>query len=303
MTASDGAAATHGYRNRDVRLALLDMDGTLCTGSRPIPGAPAFLQRLRARGIQPVFFTNNATRTPEEVCNLLQSCGMAAEPWEVCTAAQAAADLLAQRYGAGSGVALVGMNGLRVALMEAGLRPIGRRDDEGDTAPHVARASANVAAAVLGLDKGVTYAELTWFCRHVARLGAYVLTNADKRLPAEDGFLPGNGALGSFVTTATGVEPTVAGKPSVSFVAYALHRYGVQAAEAILVGDNPLTDIAGGLAAGVYTIRVRTGVAATESIAEGSALALRRADADHTEVDAPPEAREVVDSVADLFPG
>ena len=43
------------------QLFLLDIDGTICRGSALIPGARAFLQRIRQAGGQYIFITNNAT--------------------------------------------------------------------------------------------------------------------------------------------------------------------------------------------------------------------------------------------------
>lgn len=45
------------------QLFLLDIDGTICRGSALIPGARAFLQRIRQAGGQYIFITNNATRS------------------------------------------------------------------------------------------------------------------------------------------------------------------------------------------------------------------------------------------------
>ncbi|GGJ09980.1 acid sugar phosphatase [Alicyclobacillus cellulosilyticus] len=236
------------------RLALLDLDGTLYRGDQVIPGAPAFVARLRAQGIQPVFFTNNASKTPQQVAHKLVALGIEASADEVCTSAQAAAAWIRDEVGPGARVAFVGMDGLACALAEAGLAGVPMRD------PASAEAVGRCAAAVMGLDTRVTYQELARFCRHVSALGRFVLTNADPRLPVEDAFHPGNGALGALVTTTTGIEPVVIGKPSVRFVEFALRRFGARPEEAVIIGDNLATDIAAGRQAGVYAIQVLTGV-------------------------------------------
>jgi 4-nitrophenyl phosphatase len=257
------------------RLALLDLDGTLYRGDVPVAGAGEFVERLRKHGVQPVFFTNNATRTPQQVAERLQAMGIKATPQEVCTAAQAAAHWLRQQVGIGSVVAFIGMEGLREALVEEGLQPVHVRD-LGD------RAALTVRAAAMGLDRHVTYADLAKFCKIVIRLGRFVLTNPDLALPSADGVEPGNGSFGRLVQLVTGVEPTVTGKPEPYFVEYALRRFAALAQETFIVGDNPRTDIAAGRRAGIYTIRVLTGL----SEEAGSDL---------------PEPDSVVRSVADLF--
>ncbi|CAM3811016.1 HAD-IIA family hydrolase [Alicyclobacillus pomorum] len=245
------------HTQRRWKAALLDLDGTLYRGETVIPGAVEFVQRLRKRGIQPVFFTNNATRTPGDVCLKLKRLGFDAFPNEVCTSAQAAARYLQREVAEGSKVGYLGQSGLSFALEEAGLVPVSVAADDADV--------IECSAAVLGLDPTATYQSLARFCNLVGRLGAFVLTNADVRLPADDTFLPGNGALGSFVSTATGVSPYVAGKPNPDFVQYVLERFQVSVEDVLVIGDNLETDVASGVLSGVYTIHVQTGVVYSEA--------------------------------------
>lgn len=244
---------------RRFKLALLDLDGTLWRDGHVIEGAPEFVERLRHDGVQPVFFTNNSSRTPSEVVDALLRCGIAAESNEVCTSAQAAAHALTERIPAGSTVTFVGKTGLEEALTDAGFAAKRARGSE-LTEAWVKEAKA----AVVGMDPAVTYLDLAVVTRVAHRLGWFVLTNSDARYPTEDGFLPGNGSLGALVETASGVKPLVTGKPDRRFVEFALERYGATASETVIVGDNPYTDVLAGAAAGVYTIHVRSGVSFPE---------------------------------------
>lgn len=243
------------------KLALVDLDGTLYRGEERIPGAAEFIGRLRRFGIQPVFFTNNATRTPTHVCEKLANFAIESEPWEVCTSAQAAAALLRDRLHAAATVAYLGTHALAEALEEQGFTARylrGTPTSPSSTAEGLLH--EDVSAAVLGLDPLVNYGQLSEFCQVVMRLGEFTLTNADVRLPSGASFLPGNGAFGSLIATATGIQPTVAGKPQVRFVDYALRRFGVPRDQAVLIGDNLRTDVQAGIAAKVHTIQVRSGV-------------------------------------------
>lgn len=250
-----GAAQDVSQPRGRYRLALLDLDGTLWRGTDVIQGAPEFVERLRDEGIRPVYFTNNASRTPEHVAELLRGMGFSAEPDEVCTSAQAAAHLLKKRVPEAGVVAYVGAEGLREALLSEGF-DARRADGEQLREPWV----NETVAAVVGLDQKVNYMDLALVSRVARRLGWFVLTNPDVRLPVEDGFLPGNGSIGAFVATASGTEPLVTGKPDPSFVAYALERYGVPADFAVIIGDNLQTDILAGKHAGIHSILVRTGI-------------------------------------------
>jgi 4-nitrophenyl phosphatase len=241
--------------SKQFRLALLDLDGTLWRGGEVIPGAPEFVERLRRQGTQPVFFTNNSSRTPEEVVDALHRCRIDAEASEVCTSAQAAANVVGQSSEGGSIVTFVGGRGLEVALQEAGM-DARRAQGKAIREPWVQEA----VAAVVGIDPAVTYTDLALVARVAYRVGSFVLTNPDVRLVVEDGFMPGNGALGALVATASGTTPVVTGKPDAAFVDFALQRYAATPEETVIIGDNLYTDILAGNNAGIYSILVRTGV-------------------------------------------
>lgn len=241
--------------NSVYRLALVDLDGTLWRDGEVIEGAVEFIERLRAMGTRPVFFTNNSSRTPPEVVQTLETCGIAADDEDVCTSAQSAAHEISAKIERGSAIAYIGRLGLREAIENAGYVPM-RATQDALEQPWVEQ----VKAAVVGSDQEVTYRGLALISRVAHRIGWFVMTNPDVRLPVRDGFLPGNGAIGALIAAASGTSPIVTGKPDAAFVDFALERYGCPRDEAVIIGDNPYTDILAGIRAGVYTIRVETGV-------------------------------------------
>jgi len=93
----------------------------------------------------------------------------------------------------------------------------------------------------------------------------YLLTNPDRQLPVAGGILPGAGSIAAALEAASGVRPTVIGKPSPILMNFALARAGVAAEDAWVVGDNPRTDIAAGLAVGSRTVLVLTGLCTIEN--------------------------------------
>ncbi len=105
-------------------LAMLDLDGVVYVGSAGVPHAAQALAEARSAGLRLAFITNNASRPPAEVVRHLPKLDIAVAPGEVVTSAQAAASLLAGRLGRGAAVAVLGAEGLRLALCEAGLTPV-----------------------------------------------------------------------------------------------------------------------------------------------------------------------------------
>ena len=226
-------------------LALVDLDGVTYRGPEVITSAPPALAAARSAGMQVVFVTNNASRTPEEVASHLTEVGITARPAEVLTAALAAADVLRRKFPEGSRVLVVGGRGLREAVEEVGFTVVEKSTDD-------------PAAVVQGW-----YPDLAW--KHLAeaayavRSGAYYLaTNRDLTLPNERGLAPGNGSMVRAVVTASGIEPESFGKPAPTMFHLAAERVG--ASRPLVIGDRLDTDLGGAVAAGFPGLLVLTGV-------------------------------------------
>lgn len=222
---------------------LLDLDGVLYRGEQAVPHAAQAVEGILAAGLTTVFITNNSSRTPEQVARKLEGLGIPARPGDVVSSALASAELLAER---GGGTAfVVGEEGIRSALREAGLRLL---DGEPQRADHV----------VVGWDRRVDYAKLRTACLLVERGAALLATNDDRSFPAPDGLWPGAGAILAVITTTTGARAEVAGKPHEPLFRSALRRAG--GTSPLVVGDRLETDIAGARALGWDSLLVLTGV-------------------------------------------
>ncbi|MEP7053815.1 MAG: HAD-IIA family hydrolase [Actinomycetota bacterium] len=225
--------------------ALLDLDGVVYRGTQAVAHAAQALRAAEAEGMRLTFVTNNASRTPEEVAAVLRGAGVDADPAEVATSAQAAARLLADRLEPGAAVLVVGTNGLRQAVKEAGLTPV----DSAEAAP---------AAVVQGFSDRTTYAMLAEAAVAIGAGALWVATNLDSTIPSARGLLPGNGALVAALSLATGQTPLAAGKPQRPLHDEAVRRTG--ATRPLVVGDRLDTDIDGAIAVGADSLLVLTGV-------------------------------------------
>lgn len=228
---------------------LIDLDGTLYHGKQRIPGADILIRTLMERNIPYLFVTNNSSRTAEGVASHLNDLGIPAAPHEVCTSALAAAKYIAQES-PGAAVAMLGEEGLRQALLEAGLHIV----------------EDNPQFVVQGIDRSFTYEKLMKAVAWIREGAVYVLTNPDLLLPSDNGFLPGAGSLSASIQAASGVEPIVIGKPSGHLMTFATERLGISPSDATVVGDNMRTDITAGAQAGCQTILVLTGLTTPEKL-------------------------------------
>lgn len=237
---------------------ILDLDGVLYRGDEPVPGAPEAVAALRERGRKVVFLTNNSARTPDRVTKKLAGLGITADPREVVTSAQAAAGLVAQEGGTEATAFVVGEEGVRRALAEAGIDVV---DGEPPRADFV----------VVGWDRHADYDKLRTASVLVQRGARLVATNSDASYPAPGGELwPGAGALLAAVETATGARAEVAGKPHRPLFDQAVRRAGTT--DALVVGDRIETDIEGALSAGLDAALVLSGAAGEADVLDGRGL-------------------------------
>ncbi|SNR96687.1 Haloacid Dehalogenase Superfamily Class (subfamily) IIA [Haloechinothrix alba] len=224
---------------------LVDLDGTVHHGSRVIPGAAEILGTARERATAVRFVTNNASRSPAEVAERLGDIGIATEPVEVVTSAQAAAAAVADAVPDGSTVLVVGTPALGDEVSAVGMRVTRTCTDD-------------VAAVVQGHSPDTGWADLAEACQAITAGARWVACNTDPTLPTERGQLPGNGAMVAALRTATGLTPTVAGKPAPLLLERAARTGGAR--RPLVVGDRLDTDIAGASAADMDGILVLSGV-------------------------------------------
>lgn len=236
-----------GLQRPRIEALLLDMDGVLYHGDRPLPGAAAFLDWIGRR--PHAFVTNNPIRTPQEVAEQMAAIGLPSpDPAKVLTSAVATADWIAAEK-PGFRYFAVGADGLHRALSK-----LGHADDR------------DADFVVVGEGAGLDYQQLTIGINLILDRGARLVgTNPDANVDAWSAatgqrlVLPGGGALVAPFAVATGVAPVMIGKPEPLLYQMALARLGCTAEACLMVGDRPDTDILGAARLGMRTALVRTG--------------------------------------------
>lgn len=244
-----------------IKNLILDMDGVLWHGETPVPGLVDFFDALRTAGIGYVLATNNATRTAVMYTERMARFGVDVPPELILTSAEATAHWLTGQHDPGSPVYVVGAQGLHDAMLDQGFRIV---------TPTEARAGATAVAVVAGLSPNVTYEELA-MASHLINQGApFIGTNPDVTYPTEIGPLPGSGAVLALISAATGVKPTIIGKPEPIIFYQAVSRLGGDASGVVMVGDRLSTDIYGAKAAGLRAILLLSGISTREEAEAGA---------------------------------
>lgn len=224
---------------------LLDLDGVCYMGKQPVDHAGEGISAAVDAGMKHVFVTNNSSRTPQAIASQLNELGIPATAANIMTSAMDVISVMSEDVPSGASVYVIGGDGLRQALCEAGYRVVESADERPD-------------AVVQGFDASVDWKMLSEGAIAISAGAKYYATNMDASLPVERGFALGNGALVRAVRYCTNTKPTAAGKPLPGIFARAIAL--AEGERAIAVGDRLETDIACAINAQVPAMHVLTGV-------------------------------------------
>lgn len=228
---------------------IFDLDGVVYLGNDAIRGAADTINELTGRGWQVLYATNNSTKSPSAVADVLSDrVGVEADPSSIVTSAMAAATYL---VGHGLTSALVvGSEQLRATLSGSGIE--------------VVRSGQSPDAVVVGLDRSLTYDTICDAATCIRAGARFVATNMDATLPTQRGPVPGAGTIVAAVQAASGHEPVACGKPNQPMVDLVQHlvraRHTRITGDVWMVGDRPESDIAFAKQAGWRSILTLSGV-------------------------------------------
>jgi HAD superfamily hydrolase (TIGR01450 family) len=233
-------------RLREIRGFAFDLDGTIWAGPQLLPGAIEIVESIRASGLKVVFASNGSRHGPERIARRLRDLGIEADLSEVVTAFHIAGEEIRRQAGP-LRVLVVGTDELAETLSASGHVPV----------PFERWSEAQ--AVVVGNDPKFDFARLKGASRVVSAGGPLFAVNLDARFPVgfEPGdFEPGCGALAEAIVVAAdnGARPVVIGKPAPHLFRAAVERLGCRPEEAAMVGDSYFSDMAGGIAAGMFTV-------------------------------------------------
>ncbi|WP_347405186.1 TIGR01458 family HAD-type hydrolase [Mesorhizobium sp. WSM4884] len=218
---------------------LLDLLGVVYDGDSPITGAVAAIERLRDAHL-PLRFVSNTTRSPRSaIIAQLAAMGVEVADEELLTPARAAVEWLRKH---GRQPHLLVHPDLEVEF--SGLKGgSGRAVVIGDAGEAFDHASLNRA-----------FRELVAGADFLALAINRTFRDADGLLSLD------TGAFVAALEFASGRSPVVLGKPSPDFFHSALADLNCPVADAVMVGDDAESDVAGALSAGLgAALLVRTG--------------------------------------------
>jgi HAD superfamily hydrolase (TIGR01450 family) len=239
-------------------LLLVDLDGVVYRGGEAVPGVADVLLRRAALGDRIVYVTNNSRSHREQYRARLGEMGLPLSEDGIVTAARATAVLLAERRPAPRVAMVFGGPGLARELRDVGLRTVAPTERGLAAAPDV---------LAVGVDFSLSYRRLSIAADAVRRGAFFVATNRDPVYPVPGRLTAGAGSMVAAVAVAAGREPDlVVGKPEPRLFEAAAEIAGVPMSDAVVVGDNLLTDIGAARRVGARSVLMLTGVTSADDL-------------------------------------
>lgn len=239
----------------NVKLFLMDMDGTVYIGDKKIEGAFEALEEIKRRGKQVLFLTNNSSKTAEKYVAKLSSMGYPATTKDIFSSGEATIRFL-KDYRKGKKVLLLANSDVYKQFHDAGI-PLAEEDAD---------------LVLVCFDTELNYRKLTLACNLLFEGKEYLVSHPDFVCPANPHPIPDVGSFMALIKAVTGREPDlVIGKPYATMAEYIAKDYGLRPEEIAMCGDRLYTDIKFATNNGMKSILVLTGETTRESLAEDGA--------------------------------
>ena len=237
---------------KNIKLFVLDMDGTIYLDSTPLSGAIDFCNKLNSQNML-CYFTNNSSKNPLDYVEKLNKIGFPAERRHIITSGDVTISYL-NKHHKGESVYLLGTKALEDSFTAGGIT-----------------LSEDAKIVVVGFDMTLTYEKLEKACTLIRGGAKFYSTHPDINCPTKDGFIPDSGAICAAIELSTGVKPRFFGKPNAETVEMLELKSGLSRENIAMVGDRLYTDIALGKKNGMLSILVMTGETTKEMLdmAEG----------------------------------
>ena len=238
------------------KLFLLDIDGTVCTGSQLIEGAQEFLLDINEKGAHFVFITNNTTKSIEDYIISFKKLGIKTDYSNFITASYVTVWYLKEYY-KDKLIYVLGTKSFIGELIKNGINVTSDCSDK------------NIASVLVSYNSELTYKGIKDTCQILSTKNVdYIATNPDLVCPIEFGFVPDCGAICEMIGHAVKRKPVFIGKPETAMVDIAMELNNFTKEETLVVGDRLYTDILCGYNAGVETALVLTGEATAKEAVE-----------------------------------
>ena len=236
---------------KELKLFLLDMDGTIYIDNDLFDGVLEFLDYIKSIGGKYIFMTNNSSKGVDKYIEKLASLGIKSDKDDFVTSVDATiAYLNARNY---KKIYASGTKSFKDQLRAASL-PIVEDVEEG------------IDCVLTGFNTELKFKDLEDICIILRDDVDYVATNPDWVCPTWYGYVPDCGSVAQMIFNATKKMPYFIGKPQPDMAILSMEKTGFTKEQTAVIGDRLYTDIACGVNAGITSIFVLSGEGTEEDI-------------------------------------
>jgi len=236
---------------KNVKLFLLDMDGTLYLDNELFDGVTEFLAYIKNIGGKYMFLTNNSSKSVDKYIEKLAGLGIASTADDFLTSVDATVvHLKSKNY---KKIYAFGTNSFKDQLRKSDLNITDKLED-------------GIDCLCMGFDSELTFQKLEDACILLGKGVDYVATNPDWVCPTWYGSVPDCGSVSEMLYNATKRRPLFIGKPEPAMAQLAMEKTGFKNFETAIIGDRVYTDIACGVNAGIISIFVLSGEGTMEDV-------------------------------------
>ncbi|MBP2145251.1 HAD superfamily hydrolase (TIGR01458 family) [Methanofollis sp. W23] len=236
--------STDGRAMINTEAVLFDIEGVLHVGGVPVPGGTAVVKALQAAGVLFRCVSNTTRSSRAALAAKLEGLGYDIPASSIFTPSVAAVREIRRR--GGGPCYLLTTGDLHTDFSAAGI-PLGAGEE-------------GTRFVVVG-DAGdeFTYESMNRAFRLLLQGADLIALEKDRYWRGAEDLMLSAGPYVTALEYASGARAHLVGKPSPAFFARALDDMGVAPGDAVMVGDDIMTDIGGSKGAGMRAVLVRTG--------------------------------------------
>jgi HAD superfamily hydrolase (TIGR01450 family) len=225
-----------------IKLAFIDLDGTIYNGADVIDGAAVAISHLKDFGIKVYFLSNNSSKSKTDYILRLREFGIETSIDDIIISYDAVLEWLSTQ--GVERVHVLGTNSFKKVIVDSGF----------------VIDSLTPEYVVIGYDTELDYAKLVEACSYVNDGVEIIATHCDMFCPSELGPIPDIGALLEMIRLTTGVKPRhIFGKPNKIMVESVINHLQIDPSQVLFVGDRIYTDIQMAKNMGAQGLLVLTG--------------------------------------------
>jgi len=208
---------------------IFDLDGTIYLGDILIDNVLETINKLKKNNYKIIFFTNNSTKTREEVCFKLVNLGIKTTINEIYTSSYATAKYLSEKQI--NNVFLIGTEGFKKELKSFNINIVNEN---------------RCQAVVIGLDINFNYTTIAKALIAVSNGAKIIASNVDANFPIENGILkPATNSIVSSIVGSSGKNVDyIVGKPNTYLLNIIVNDFKLDKKYIYVVGDSIESDIA-----------------------------------------------------------